>query len=317
MGLRYCIRPATSVDVAFLAAVMDDNREPWSDGEDVVPMDRLLRTCACSAQIWAARDIDGTPTALWGVAPASDDPQIGQLWMLACEAFDNDPEELQGAVPPGVRRNARPVPAPRKPHRFAKGARHRASARHRLRRRTRPAAAGRPTATFTSCGSIPTDCIAAVAPACCPTDILFSFASVSQVWVTSFLRKKGRLRWPRIVVPLVLWRRYCRPAHSAFPSAWRRPTRRPPLRPRTTPRPRQPGNVAERLQSIRSSVSDAVEQYAKDGEPFVAVDRETQLAWWGNGGWRNGGWGNGGWHNWGNGGWHNWGNGWHNGWLNW
>ena len=54
---------------------------------------------------------------------------------------------------------------------------------------------------------------------------------------------------------------------------------------------RQPGNVAERLQSIRSSVSEAVEQYAKDGEPFVAIDRETQLAWWGNG--------------------------WHNGWLNW
>jgi rSAM-associated Gly-rich repeat protein len=77
------------------------------------------------------------------------------------------------------------------------------------------------------------------------------------------------------------------------------------------------GNVAERLQSIRSSVSDAVEQYAMDGKPFVAVEPETQLAWWGNGGWRNGGWGNGGWHNWGNGGWHNWGNGWHNGWLNW
>ena len=58
----------------------------------------------------------------------------------------------------------------------------------------------------------------------------------------------------------------------------------------------------------------AVEQYAKDGKAFVAVEPETQLAWWGNGGWRNGGWRNGGW---GNGGWHNWGNGWHNGWLNW
>ena len=57
-------------------------------------------------------------------------------------------------------------------------------------------------------------------------------------------------------------------------------------------------------------------------EPYVALDPETKLAWWGNGGWRNGGWrnggwGNGGWHNWGNG-WHNWGNGWHNGgWNNW
>ena len=80
---------------------------------------------------------------------------------------------------------------------------------------------------------------------------------------------------------------------------------------------KKPGEIAHRLQSIRTSVSDAFEQYAKDGEPFVAIDPETQLAWWGNGGWRNGGWGNGGWHNWGNGGWHNWGNGWHNGWHNW
>ncbi|MFZ5782508.1 MAG: hypothetical protein ACOY4R_20105 [Pseudomonadota bacterium] len=79
----------------------------------------------------------------------------------------------------------------------------------------------------------------------------------------------------------------------------------------------EPEEVAKKLQSIRLSVSEALEKYAKDGEPFVAVDPESQLAWWGNG-WRNGGWGwhNGGWHNggWGNG-WHNggWGNGWHNG----
>ena len=95
MGLRYCIRPATSVDVAFLAAVIDENRERRND-EAMLPMVRLLQTCACSAQIWAARDTAGTPTALWGVAPASDDPHVGQLWMLACEAFDNDPGELQG-----------------------------------------------------------------------------------------------------------------------------------------------------------------------------------------------------------------------------
>lgn len=83
-------------------------------------------------------------------------------------------------------------------------------------------------------------------------------------------------------------------------------------------------SVADRLQSIRTDVSGAIEQYRKDGEPFVAVDREQTLAWWGNGwhrgwGWRNGGWGNG-WHNggWGNGGWGNgWHNGWGNGWHNW
>ncbi len=63
---------------------------------------------------------------------------------------------------------------------------------------------------------------------------------------------------------------------------------------------RQEGSVAQRLQSLRLDVSVALEQYRKDGEPFVAVDSEERLAWWGNGGWRNGGW-----RNWGNG-WHNW-----------
>jgi len=79
-------------------------------------------------------------------------------------------------------------------------------------------------------------------------------------------------------------------------------------------------SVSERLQSIRNSVSTVVNEATKDSDD-PAVDRDIQLAWWGNGGWRNGGWHNGGWHNWGNGwhnggwgngGWHNWGNGWHN-----
>ena len=78
-----------------------------------------------------------------------------------------------------------------------------------------------------------------------------------------------------------------------------------------------PASVAQRLQSIRSSVSVVVNEAAKEADD-PTVDREIQLAWWGNGGWRNGGWRNGGWLNgWHNGGWHNWGNGWHNGgWLN-
>jgi rSAM-associated Gly-rich repeat protein len=75
---------------------------------------------------------------------------------------------------------------------------------------------------------------------------------------------------------------------------------------------KDPGSVAERLQSIRDSVSGALSETPNGDEPFLKVDPEKRLAWWGNGwhnGWHNGGWGNGGW---GNGGWHNWGNGWHN-----
>ena len=94
----------------------------------------------------------------------------------------------------------------------------------------------------------------------------------------------------------------------------------------------KPGSVAERLQSIRDSVSGALSEMPNGDEPFLKVDPDKRLAWWGNG-WHNRGWGNG-WHNggWGNGGWGNggllapllgvpwgngWGNGWHNGWHNW
>jgi hypothetical protein len=93
--MRYQVQLATSVDVAFLAAVIDEDRDKWSDERESMPINRLLQTCACSTQVWAARDSNGTPTALWGVTPVSDDPEVGHLWMLACETFDNNPTELE------------------------------------------------------------------------------------------------------------------------------------------------------------------------------------------------------------------------------
>ncbi len=93
--MRYQVQLATSVDVAFLAAVIDEDRGPGSSGGGDVPINRLLQTCACSVQVWAARDSNGRPTALWGVTPVSDDPEVGHLWMLACETFDNNPAELE------------------------------------------------------------------------------------------------------------------------------------------------------------------------------------------------------------------------------
>jgi hypothetical protein len=93
--MRYRIQLATSVDVAFLAAMIEEDRRPWNGDSEPAPVDRLLQTCACSTQIWAARDDRGTPTALWGVTPLADEPDVGHLWMLACEAFDNDAAELE------------------------------------------------------------------------------------------------------------------------------------------------------------------------------------------------------------------------------
>jgi rSAM-associated Gly-rich repeat protein len=88
------------------------------------------------------------------------------------------------------------------------------------------------------------------------------------------------------------------------------------------PAARADRSITDRLQSIRNDVAGALEQYAEDGKPFVAIDPQSLLAWFGNGGWHNGGFGNGGWHNggFGNGGWHNGGfgnGGWHNGFRNW
>src|SRR5262249_37800584 len=55
-------------------------------------------------------------------------------------------------------------------------------------------------------------------------------------------------------------------------------------------------SVAARLEALRGSVADAWREAQAKSEPYVGVDPETRLAWWGNG-WRNGGWHNGGWHN--------------------
>jgi hypothetical protein len=92
--MRYCIQPATSADVAFLALAMDPNSTEWGGGAELEQANRLLNTCASSTQVWAARDRTGTPYALWGVMPKSDDFEVGCLWLLACEQFGVETEEL-------------------------------------------------------------------------------------------------------------------------------------------------------------------------------------------------------------------------------
>ena len=92
--LRYQVQPATSADVAYLATLLED--EPASlDWPEKDPSHRLLEACAFSTQIWAARRLsDGSTSALWGVTPRLDDPDIGYLWMLAADSFDGDSREF-------------------------------------------------------------------------------------------------------------------------------------------------------------------------------------------------------------------------------
>ena len=58
------------------------------------------------------------------------------------------------------------------------------------------------------------------------------------------------------------------------------------------PEARKPGAIHQRLDSIRRTVSTIVNETPVTGpdgreEPFLKVDAEKRLAWWGNG-WHNG-----------------------------
>jgi len=92
--MRHQVLPATSQDVACLA-IMLENAPGYLDWPDKEPGDRLLEACAFSAQIWAARRLsDGSTSALWGVTPRLDCPDVGYLWMLASATFDEDSSEF-------------------------------------------------------------------------------------------------------------------------------------------------------------------------------------------------------------------------------
>jgi hypothetical protein len=56
---------------------------------------RSTGCCRPAPRIWAARDIEGTPTALWGVAPTSEIPKSGIFGCWPAKPFDDEPEELQ------------------------------------------------------------------------------------------------------------------------------------------------------------------------------------------------------------------------------
>ncbi|WP_289296273.1 hypothetical protein [uncultured Reyranella sp.] len=92
--MRHHVQPATSADVAYLAARLEDG--PVSlDWPEKDPGRRLLEACAFSTQIWAARRLsDGATSALWGVTPRLDNPDVGYVWMLTTPSFDDDPREL-------------------------------------------------------------------------------------------------------------------------------------------------------------------------------------------------------------------------------
>ena len=88
--MRYTVQAATASDVAHIASKMSEN----GGSSASAAVNHLLRSCAFSRQLWAARDLDGTPAALWGVVPAPDQPETGRLLMMLVESDEQDRQDL-------------------------------------------------------------------------------------------------------------------------------------------------------------------------------------------------------------------------------
>ena len=83
--MRYCVQPATAEDVALLAIAMNgDDATPTERGVEESG-DQLVHAFVSSTHVWAARDCENQPCALWGVGPASQDREVGRFWLLTSE----------------------------------------------------------------------------------------------------------------------------------------------------------------------------------------------------------------------------------------
>jgi hypothetical protein len=93
--MRYCVQPATAEDVALLAIAMnsDDEVESTDRGVDESG-DQLLHAFVSSSHVWAARDRQNQPCALWGVGPASQDQEIGRFWLLTSEEIGAEARDM-------------------------------------------------------------------------------------------------------------------------------------------------------------------------------------------------------------------------------
>ena len=86
--MRYCVQPATAEDVSLLAIALNDEDECDIDAcehDAAESGDQLLHAFVSSSHVWAARDREDQPCALWGVGPLSKDREIGRFWLLTSE----------------------------------------------------------------------------------------------------------------------------------------------------------------------------------------------------------------------------------------
>jgi hypothetical protein len=92
--MRYCVQPATAEDVAVLAIAMnDDEATPSERGVDESG-NQLLHAFISSTHVWAARDRENQPCALWGVGPVSQDHEVGRFWLLTSEEIGAEARDM-------------------------------------------------------------------------------------------------------------------------------------------------------------------------------------------------------------------------------
>jgi hypothetical protein len=101
---RFVIDPASRSDADSLS-----DRLRAADVEEIraasglAPAEALRRSYEFSSHVWAVREFDGLPIALWGVGPLSLVEGRGCPWLLATDAFEG--------LGPDIARLSRPLMA--------------------------------------------------------------------------------------------------------------------------------------------------------------------------------------------------------------
>jgi hypothetical protein len=71
----------------------DDEATPSERGVDESGK-QLVQAFVSSTHVWAARDRENQPCALWGVGPASQDHEVGRFWLLTSEEIGAEARDM-------------------------------------------------------------------------------------------------------------------------------------------------------------------------------------------------------------------------------
>lgn len=103
----FSIGVATATDTALLGSrLRAADVEEIRAASGLAPAEALRRSYDFSTHVWAVRDIDGGPIALWGVGPLSLVEGRGCPWLLAADPFEalgHDIARLSRPLLAGVR----------------------------------------------------------------------------------------------------------------------------------------------------------------------------------------------------------------------